>query len=87
MSVVGCICETDTLLWDRRIPEVTVGDTLVLHNAGAYGFSMASNYIARLRPAEVLLLDGIPQLIRRRETLEDLLSTTIEVPIGVPEAA
>lgn len=72
-TVVGYICETDTFGWDRKLPEVREGDILRFRNAGAYGFSMASNYNSRFRPAEVLISDGKAQLIRRRETLDDLL--------------
>lgn len=78
-SVVGTICETDTFAWDRQLPEIREDDILRFHNAGAYGFSMSSNYNSRPRPAEVLVLDGEAKLIRRRETVEDLLSTQIEV--------
>jgi len=76
-SVVGYICETDTFGWDRKLNEVREGDVLCLHNAGAYGFSMSSNYNSRYRPAEVLIKDGKAQLIRRRENLEDLLATQV----------
>lgn len=72
-NVVGYICETDTIAAHRELNEVKVGDLLVIKNAGAYGFSMASNYNSRLRPAEVLILDGKAQLIRRREIFEDLI--------------
>ncbi len=78
-SVVGYICETDTFAWDRKIAEIREGDILAFANAGAYGFSMASNYNSRLRPAEVLIKDGVPHLIRRRETLEDLVRSEIEL--------
>ncbi|NIG51860.1 diaminopimelate decarboxylase [Chitinophaga sp. Cy-1792] len=78
-TVVGNICETDTFGWDRKINEVKEGDFLVFYNAGAYGFEMASNFNSRLKPAEVLVKDGIPQLIRRRDTLEDLLKNQIEL--------
>jgi diaminopimelate decarboxylase len=78
-TVVGNICETDTFGTDRRIPEVVESDVICFHNAGAYGFMMASNYNSRFRPAEVLLLDGKDHLIRRRETFDDLISTQIEV--------
>jgi diaminopimelate decarboxylase len=74
-SVVGNICETDTFAWDRPIPEIRQGDILCIMNAGAYGIAMSSNYNARLRPAEVLILGGEAFLIRRREELSDLLST------------
>ncbi len=80
-AVVGYICETDTFGWDRKLNEVREGDILAFHNAGAYGFSMSSNYNSRFRPAEVFIIDGEAKLIRRRETLEDLLSTQVEVEI------
>lgn len=78
-SVVGYICETDTFAWDRKIAEIREGDVLCFMNAGAYGFTMSSNYNSRLRPAEVLVHNGKDMLIRRRETLDDLLATQIEV--------
>ncbi len=77
-SVVGYICETDTLAADRKLPEVRTGDILALGNAGAYGYSMASNYNLRPRPAEVLWSGGADfRLIRRRETLDDILATQL----------
>lgn len=79
-SVVGYICESDTLGYDRLLPEVSEGDILSIHNAGAYGFSMANNYNSRLRPAEVLVDGNDLHLIRRREVWEDLISTEIEIP-------
>lgn len=81
-SVVGYICETDTLGYDRQIPEVREGDTLRIKNAGAYAFSMSNNYNARLRPAEVLCYKGEFHLIRKAETLEDVIKNEIEV-IGI----
>ena len=72
-NVVGYICETDTFATDRSLPDVRPGDVLSFENAGAYGFSMASNYNSRSRPAEVLVYEGKPYLIRQRETFEDLL--------------
>jgi len=76
-SVVGYICETDTFGYDRKISEVREGDILAIHNAGAYGFQMSSNYNSRYRPAEVLIHQGQAHLIRRRETFNDLLDTQI----------
>ncbi len=78
-DVVGYICETDTLATDMEMEEVRVGDILGIKNAGAYAFSMSSNYNSRFRPAEVMILDGKSVLIRRRETMEDLLRNQIEV--------
>ena len=80
-NVVGYICETDTFGVDRKLNEVHEGDILAIHNAGAYSFSMSSNYNSRSRPAEVLLYKGKPHLIRRREELEDLLRTVIEADL------
>lgn len=80
-SVVGYICESDTLGYDRRLAEVRVGDILAIGNAGAYGFSMSSNYNSRYRPAEVLVIDGKAQLIRKRERMEDLLMNQLELDI------
>ncbi len=71
-SVVGYICETDTFGTNRMISEITEGDILCFRNAGAYCFSMSSNYNSRYRPAEVLWKNGKGQLIRKRETFEDL---------------
>src|SRR6056297_463440 len=72
-NIVGYLCETDTFASDRYLPEVEVGDILVFHNAGAYSYSMASQYNQRLRPAEILMLDGKAILIREREVFDDLL--------------
>jgi diaminopimelate decarboxylase len=80
-AVVGYICETDTLGWNITLNEVAEGDIIAIKNAGAYGFSMSSNYNSRLRPAEVLILDGKAHLIRRRETMEDLIATQISIDI------
>jgi diaminopimelate decarboxylase len=78
-NVVGYICETDTFATDRTLPEVRPGDILAFLNAGAYGFSMSSNYNARVRPAEVLIDGGEARLVRRRETLDDLLRSQIDL--------
>lgn len=84
-NVVGNICETDTFAVDRRIAEVVEGDILCFYNAGAYGWMMASNYNSRARPAEVLVYNGQAHLIRRRETLEDLLHGQIEPDLSGSE--
>jgi diaminopimelate decarboxylase len=78
-TVVGYICETDTFAWDRKINEIREGDLLCFMNAGAYGYTMSSNYNARFRPAEVMILNGKYHLIRSRETMEDLLKNQIIV--------
>ncbi|MEM5539529.1 diaminopimelate decarboxylase [Olleya sp. AS48] len=78
-SVVGYICETDTFANNRRISEINEGDILAFSNAGAYCYSMASNYNSRYRPAEVLVYKGEAHLIRKRETFEDLIQNQIEI--------
>jgi diaminopimelate decarboxylase len=78
-SVVGYICETDTFGSNRRISEIREGDVLKFHNAGAYCFSMASNYNSRFRPAEVLIYGGQDYLIRKEESFEDLTRNQVEV--------
>lgn len=78
-TMVGYICETDTIAADRKLKEVKVDDILAIMNAGAYGFSMSSNYNSRLRPAEVLILNGQAKLIRKRETFEDILRHQVEI--------
>lgn len=80
-SVVGYICETDTFASNRRIKEITEGDILCFHNAGAYCFSMASNYNSRVKPAEVLWINGKGHLIRQRESFEDILRNQVELDI------
>lgn len=79
-SVVGNICESDTLGYDRLIPEVRENDVLAIRNAGAYGITMSNNYNARFRPAEALILDGQVHLIRKREIMEDLIRNEVELP-------
>lgn len=80
-SVVGYICETDTFASNRRIAEIKEGDILCFHNAGAYCFSMSSNYNSRVKPAEVLWLNGKGHLIRQRETFEDILKNQVAIEI------
>lgn len=76
-TVVGYICETDTFANNRRIAEIKEGDILCFRNAGAYCFSMSSNYNARYKPAEVLYKNGRGYLIREREQFDDLLRNQI----------
>jgi diaminopimelate decarboxylase len=80
-SVVGYICETDTFANNRRIAEIKEGDILCFRNAGAYCFTMASNYNSRYKPAEVLWMNGEGHLIRAHETFEDLLKNQIPLPV------
>ncbi len=83
-SVVGYICETDTFGSNRRINEISEGDILCFKNAGAYCFSMASNYNSRYRPAEVLWHEGKAHLIRAHETFEDITRNQVD-PAGLFE--
>lgn len=78
-TLVGNICESgDILAKDRTWPEITEGDIVGVLDAGAYGFSMSSNYNTRLLPAEVLIpLEGKPRLIRRRQTMDDITATLV----------
>ncbi len=74
-DVVGPICETgDVLAKNRELPQLEEGDCLAILSAGAYGFSMASNYNSRPRPPEVLIEGETFRVIRQRETLADLIS-------------
>ena len=85
-TVVGYICETDTFASNRRINEISEGDILCFKNAGAYCYSMASNYNSRYRPAEVLVLNGEARLIRKRETFEDILKNQVNTDIVLEHA-
>jgi diaminopimelate decarboxylase len=77
-DIVGPLCETsDTLGKDRRIPRPEVGDLFAVLDAGAYGAVMASNYNRRTMPAEVMVENGQPSLIRRRQTVDDLVALEI----------
>lgn len=76
-DVTGSLCENnDKFAVDRHLPKIDIGDLLVIHDAGAHGFSMGYNYNGKLRSAEVLLReDGSTQLIRRAETPKDYFAT------------
>lgn len=80
-SVVGYICETDTFANNRRIPEITEGDILSFQNAGAYCYSMASNYNSRYRPAEILWYQEKAHVIRKRETFDDIINNQVMIEI------
>ena len=73
--------ETDTFANNRRIAEIKEDDILAFKNAGAYCYSMASNYNSRYRPAEVLWYKKKAHLIRKRETFEDILHNQVEVTL------
>jgi diaminopimelate decarboxylase len=74
-DLVGPICETtDTLGKDRRLPLPETGDLMVVFDTGAYGSAMASNYNRRPMPAEVLVQDDAATLIKRRQTIDDLMA-------------
>jgi len=73
-DVVGPICETgDFLAKERPLPDVREGDLLAVFSAGAYGFSMSSNYNTRPRACEILVEADRHRVVRRRETYEDLV--------------
>jgi len=73
VTIVGPVCEnTDVLARDRMLPELREGDVLAILNAGAYGFSMSSQYNNRPRPAEVLVAVGAHEIVREREVVADL---------------
>ena len=77
-DIVGPVCESgDFFAKDRELAEVRAGELLVLLDAGAYGMSLASQYNTRARPAEVLVESGAARLVRRRETVEELLGPEI----------
>jgi diaminopimelate decarboxylase len=73
-DVVGPVCESSDFLGLVRLLNIQPGDLLAIKDAGAYGFSMSSNYNSRPRAAEVLIANGAPHLVRRRETIEDLFA-------------
>lgn len=79
-TIVGNICESgDIIAKNRVLPVLEEGDIVAMLDAGAYGFSMSSNYTQRLRPAEVLIQkDGTAKLIRRRDTFEDIFATVTD---------
>jgi len=75
-TVVGPVCETSDIIGkDRRLPHPEVGDLIAVFNAGAYGYSMSSQYNGNTRAPEIMVSNGRVRMIRRRETFEDLLST------------
>lgn len=75
VDVVGPVCESgDFFARDRKMAPVQAGDLVALLDAGAYGMAQSSNYNTRMRPAEVLVVGGRAKLIRRRETMDDLLA-------------
>jgi diaminopimelate decarboxylase len=78
-TLVGNICETDTLAEHRDLPRMKVGDLVVFYNAGAYGYSMASQYNLQGKPAEVWIpAHGGVTLIRRAETLAEMVGSYLK---------
>ena len=77
VDVTGSLCENnDKFAKNRELPEARIGDTLVIHDTGAHGFSMGYNYNGRLRSAEILYQeDGTARMIRRAETMDDYFAT------------
>lgn len=88
VDVVGPICETgDFLARDREMPVPEVGQILAVQIAGAYGFTMASNYNSRRRPAEILVLDGKAHVVRERESYDDLIRGEVIPPELLPPSS
>jgi diaminopimelate decarboxylase len=86
-DIVGPICEsTDSFARDRLLPPVEVGDILVIRDAGAYAAAMGFNYLRRPLPPEVLVDQGTTRVIRRRQTLDDLLALETPMPAVRPAA-
>ena len=78
VTIAGKFCESgDVLATDVEVPELTTGDLIALPASGAYSVSMASNYNMVTRPAIVMVNDGAARLIRRRETYDDILATSL----------
>jgi len=78
-DVVGPVCEsTDFFAKDRELPQTKHDDLLVIKSAGAYGFTMSSNYNTRARVAEVALIDGKDKLIRERDNFEEMIANEIK---------
>ena len=90
-DVTGSLCENnDKFAIDRSLPEIEIGDLVVIHDTGAHGHSMGFNYNGKTRSAELLLRpDGSVRLIRRAETVEDLFRTIVweGVPSAVPDVS
>ncbi len=76
-DITGSLCENnDKFAIDRKLPEISIGDIVVIHDAGAHGYAMGFNYNGKLRSAELLMKkDGTTELIRRAETLDDYFAT------------
>lgn len=75
-KIVGQVCEnTDVIGENRSLPSLKIGDLLAVFNAGAYGYSMSMNFNGNLRPAEVLVKNGKDIMIRRRESVNDIIQT------------
>ena len=78
VDIAGNVCESgDLFARDRPMPDVEEGDVLGILNAGAYGFTMSSNYNSRPLSSEILVTDGKCQVVRERQTFEDLYANQI----------
>jgi diaminopimelate decarboxylase len=84
-DVTGSLCENnDKFAIDRKLPEIEVGDYVVIHDAGAHGYAMGFNYNGKLRSAELLLTEkGKVELIRRAETIDDYFATLAYNPMEI----
>jgi diaminopimelate decarboxylase len=87
VTIAGKYCESGDLLIEHiDLPRLEAGDLLAIPAAGAYCLSMASNYNLSLRPAVAMVTDGRCQLIRRRETYDDLMTADLESAIDLTPA-
>ena len=83
LDIAGAACESGDILGrDVEIAEPEIGDVIAIKSAGAYGSSMASNYLTRPRPAEVLLENDTWLVLRRRETVQDILQAELHLHAG-----
>ena len=82
MDVVGPICETGDFLGRARELAITSGNLLCIHGAGAYGFTMSSNYNSRPRAAEIMVDRENVHVVRQRETLDDLIRAEHTLPLN-----
>jgi diaminopimelate decarboxylase len=80
-TITGNLCETDNFAIDRKIEKISEGDLLVFKNAGAYCFEMASSFNSRLKPAEVMLINGEAKIIRQADVFEDLLAKQVVIQL------
>jgi diaminopimelate decarboxylase len=77
VTICGRHSEPDILFPDRRVPELRAGDVIAVQSTGAYVVNMSSNYMGFLRPPVVFVKDGESRVVERRQTIDDLLATSL----------